>query len=158
MWMILQLSVLVGMQQRFKMIANLVFQQSDGVGSGSLALTAVDGWRTFEAAFGTGSDNQFRYTIRHKVLTEYEIGIGYIDSGGLLVRNTVIESSNSDSVVAFSGGTKEVVCAVDVLYLDGFKNADPIGVISDADGTLEDLTLKFNQLLAGLRAAGILAV
>ncbi len=138
------------------MIANLVFQQSEGVGVGSLALTAIDGWRTFEAAFGTGSANTFRYTIRHKVLTEYEIGIGYIDTGGLLVRNSVIEGSSNDSVVAFSGGTKEVVCAVDAVLIDELKNPNPLAAISDADGTLEDLTIKFNQLLAGLRTAGIL--
>lgn len=84
--------------------ANLVHQTSTTTGTGSLSLTAVNGKRTFTAAFGVAT---FDYFISNRDAAEWERGTGSIVSG-LLSRDAVIESSNSNNAVNFSAGTKDV--------------------------------------------------
>lgn len=97
-------------------IASLVLQASATVGLGDFTLTSVVGWRTFNAAFGTGTGNKFYYVIRNKdVSNEYEIGISYLVSATELKRNgsqQVLASSNNNNSVNFSAGSKEIVCSL----------------------------------------------
>lgn len=96
-------------------VANLVYQTSTGTGTGNLTLIDLSGeaspeyFRNFSDAFGTGSGNPFYYCIRHTAAAEYEIGTGYMSDATTLVRQTVIESSNANSLVNFSAGTKDVI-------------------------------------------------
>lgn len=100
------------------MLANLVQETSTTTGTGDLTLAgaAETRWRTFNAAFGTGSTNKFRYVIHHRTALEYEIGIGYLSASTTLVRETILESSNANAAVSFSSGTKDVSCSVGVPY------------------------------------------
>lgn len=71
-------------------------------------------FKNFSDAFGTGVTNQFYYCIRNRNQNplEYEVGIGYMNSSTVLVRQTVIQSSNANAAVNFSTGTKDVLCDV----------------------------------------------
>lgn len=91
-------------------IGNFVWQLSSSSGDGNLTLVSNDAYVHFSSAFGTGIGNKFYYGIKNRSLTEWEIGIGYMLDATTLVRETIIESSNSDLVVNFSSGVKDVVC------------------------------------------------
>ena len=101
---------------------------SDFTVSGTLA-----GFDTF--ALGIGGSNTTYYAIVNVGASpsEWEVGLGTLDAGGtVLTRTTVITSSNSDSVVTFTSGTKDVFCtlpASKAVYLD--STGAPIGAASD---------------------------
>jgi len=87
--------------------ADLVHQTSTTTGAGNLTLTAVNGKRTFLAAFGTGGTNTFDYYVSNREAAEWERGTGH-ETAGALVRDTVLASSNANAAVAFSAGVKDV--------------------------------------------------
>lgn len=90
---------------------NLIYQTSTTTGTGNFTTSSVTGYRDFSSEFGTGTarSNYFYYCIRHTTAAEYEVGIGHMSASNTLVRDTVIESSNSNSLVNFSSGTKSVI-------------------------------------------------
>ena len=78
-------------------------------GTGTVNLGgAQTNFETFVA--GIGNSNTTYYAIVHRSSAEFEIGLGTITdaSPDTLARTTVISSSNSDSAVNFSAGTKDV--------------------------------------------------
>lgn len=75
-----------------------------GTGAVTLSGTPPSGYQSFAVI---GNDNTTFYTIVGG--SQWEVGIGtYTASGTSLSRDTVLESSNSGSLVNFSGGTKDV--------------------------------------------------
>ena len=78
-----------------------------GTGTFSLA-GAVTGFETFSSAIG--NTNTTYYTIVNEN-GEFEVGRGTV-AAGTLARTTIISSSNSDSAVNFSSGTKDVFCTL----------------------------------------------
>jgi hypothetical protein len=86
-------------------LADRVQETTTTTGTGTVTLAgAVSGYQTFAAV---GDGNSTYYTIAGG--TEWEVGIGtYTASGTTLSRTTVISSSNSNSLVNFSAGTKNV--------------------------------------------------
>lgn len=93
---------------------------STTTGTGTLTLgSAVLGFQTFAVI---GDANQTYYTIVDPTTGDYEVGIGtYTSSGTTLSRTTVLESSNSGSLVNFAAGSKNVFCtypAERAVYLD----------------------------------------
>jgi hypothetical protein len=86
-------------------IKDRVQEFTSTTGTGTLTLTgSPDGFETFSSAVGNG--NTTYYTISSNT-TEFEVGIGTVGAG-TLSRDTVISSSNSDALVNFSAGTKNV--------------------------------------------------
>jgi len=86
-----------------------VKETSTTTGTGTLDLSgAVSGFQTFVAGIGDG--NTTYYAIVNRDEAEWETGLGTItdSSTDTLARTTVIASSNSDSAVTFSAGTKDV--------------------------------------------------
>ena len=86
-----------------------VRETSSTTGTGTLNLDgAVSGFQTFVA--GVGNSNTTYYAIVHRTEAEWELGVGTVTdaSTDTLARTTVISSSNSDSAVDFSAGTKDV--------------------------------------------------
>ena len=81
-------------------------------GTGAVALGgAVSGFETFAA--GIGNSNTVYYAIVHRTAAEFEVGLGTLDGDSSdLTRTTPISSSNSDSGVDFSSGTKDVFCTL----------------------------------------------
>ena len=70
---------------------------------------AVTGFETFAA--GVGNSNTTYYAIVHQTANEFEVGLGTLNGdSSTITRTTVISSSNSDSAVNFSSGTKDVFC------------------------------------------------
>ena len=92
---------------------------------------AVTGFETF--AQGIGNGNTTYYCIFNQGTSEFEVGLGNIrGSSANLTRTTVISSSNSDSAVDFSAGTKDVFCTLPAsksVYLDASGN--PVGAASN---------------------------
>ena len=75
-----------------------------GTGTVTLSGTAPTGYQSF-AVIGNG--NTTYYTINAG--SQWEVGIGtYSSTGPTLARNTVLESSNSNALVDFAAGTKDV--------------------------------------------------
>lgn len=109
--------------------SDLVHQTSTSTGTGNLTLTAVNGKRSFNTAFGTGGTNTFDYYISNRDAAEWERGTGH-ESGGALVRDTVLASSNGGSAVNFSAGTKDLtndIPAAKQLVVEGLLVVDRNG-------------------------------
>jgi hypothetical protein len=85
-----------------------VRETSTTIGTGAMALGgAVVGFQTFAA--GIGNSNTCYYAISLRGGAEFETGLGTLDGDSSdLTRTTVFQSSNSDSAVNFSSGTKDV--------------------------------------------------
>lgn len=88
--------------------ANLVHQTSVTTGTGDFTITAVNGKNSFNNAFGTGGSNLFDYFISNRDAAEWEYGTGHLSSSTVLVRDTVILSTNANAAVNFGAGTKDV--------------------------------------------------
>ena len=101
-------------------VKDRVQETTTTTGTGTLTLGgAVLGFQTF-AIIGNG--NNTYYAIADPTTGEWEVGVGtYTASGTTLSRTTVLESSNSGSLVNFAAGTKNVFCtypAERAVYLD----------------------------------------
>ena len=89
-----------------------VKETSTTTGTGTFDLAgAVSGFETFVA--GIGSSNTTYYAIVNEN-GEFEVGLGTVTDAATdtLARTTIISSSNSDSAVNFSAGTKNVFCTL----------------------------------------------
>ncbi len=89
-----------------------VKETSTTTGTGTLSLAgAVVGFETFVA--GIGNSNTTYYSIVNEN-GEFEVGLGTVTDAGTdtLSRDTILSSSNSDSAVNFSAGTKDVFCTL----------------------------------------------
>jgi hypothetical protein len=77
------------------------------VGTGAVNLLGyVGGYQAFSVI---GNGNTCYYTISDQVGLNWEVGIGtYSSSGNTLARTTVLKSSNSNNLVSFTAGTKDV--------------------------------------------------
>jgi len=94
-------------------INDRVKETSTTTGTGTLNLAGAEtGYEGFVAGIGTG--NQTYYAIELNSAGEWEVGIGTVTSGSpdTLSRTTIISSSNSDALVNFSAGTKNVFCTL----------------------------------------------
>ena len=80
-------------------------------GTGTLTLAgAVTGFETFAA--GIGNSNTTYYAIVLPGTSEFEVGLGTLNSDSSTLARTPISSSNSDSAVNFSAGTKTIFCTI----------------------------------------------
>jgi hypothetical protein len=86
-----------------------VTSTTTGTGTFTLGAAAVGGFQTFSVI---GDGNSTYYTITDTTAAEWEVGIGtYTASGTTLSRDTVLDSSNSGSLVDFGAGSKDVFVA-----------------------------------------------
>ena len=114
-------------------INDRVKETSTTTGTGTLNLAgAQTGFDTVVA--GVGNSNTTYYAIYNQGTSEWEVGIGTVTDAtpDTLSRDTVISSSNSDSAVTFSAGTKDVFCtlpASKAVYLDA--SGVPVGAASN---------------------------
>ena len=94
-------------------INDRVKETTTTTGTGTLSLGgAVTGFETFVA--GIGNSNTTYYAITLPGTSEFEVGLGTITDAtpDTLARTTIISSSNSDSAVNFSAGTKTIFCTI----------------------------------------------
>ena len=84
-----------------------VKETSTTTGTGTLTLAgAVSQFQAFQTAFAVGT--RVQYAIVGQTGTEWEVGIGTLVTTTTLSRDTVYASSNSNALVSFSAGTKDV--------------------------------------------------
>jgi hypothetical protein len=94
-------------------VADRVKETSTTTGTGTLNLAGAEpGYQTFVAGIGTG--NVTYYAIVNRATSEFEVGVGTVTDAATdtLSRDTVISSSNSDALVDFGAGTKDVICTL----------------------------------------------
>lgn len=113
---------------------------SSTTGTGTFTLgSASSGFQDFSVI---GDGNTTYYTIQNSGDNTWEVGIGtYTASGTTLSRDTVLESSNSGSLVNFASGTKDVFVTYPAekgIYLDASNNS--IGLGTPASATLTNAT------------------
>ena len=107
-------------------INDRVKETTTTTGTGTLTLGgAVTGFETFAA--GVGNSNTTYYAVTLPGTAEFEVGLGTLSSdSSTIARSTVISSSNSDSAVNFSAGTKTIFCTIPAsksVFLDASGNA-----------------------------------
>ena len=120
-------------------------------GTGTVNLAGAEtGFETFVA--GIGNTNTCYYAIVHQTADEFEVGLGTVAdaSPDTLARTTVISSSNSDSAVNFSSGTKDVFCtmpASKAVHEDASGNVTLPGTL-DVDGgiTVDNITIDGTEI------------
>ena len=93
-------------------INDRVKETSTSTGIGAITLDgASTGFETFLA--GIGGNNKTYYTIHNQGTAEWEVGIGTLNAGATqIITRSIISSSNSDSGVNFTAGTKDVFCTM----------------------------------------------
>ena len=141
-------------------INDRVKETTTTTGTGALSLGgAVTGFEAFSA--GVGNSNTTYYAISHQTEDEWEVGLGTLDGDSSdLTRTTVISSSNSDSAVSLSSGTKDVFCTIPAskLVYEDANNDATIGrnltVTGDLTITGDDLTMNTNTSGAALIGDG----
>ena len=107
-------------------INDRVKETTTTTGTGTLTLGgAVTGFETFGA--GVGNSNTTYYAVTLPGSSEFEVGLGTLSSdSSTIARSTIISSSNSDSAVNFSAGTKTIFCTIPAsksVFLDASGNA-----------------------------------
>ena len=127
-------------------INNRVRELTSTTGTGAVTLGgAVGGFQTFAA--GIGNSNTTYYAISINSENEWEVGRGTLNGdSSTLTRTEVLESSNSDSAVDFSAGSKEVFCtlpAEKAVYLDAAGASVPAlgGQITDETKTFSNYSI-----------------
>ena len=113
-------------------INDRVKETSTSTGTGTFTLDgAQTGFDSF--ANGIGGNNTTYYAIFNQGTSEWEVGLGTLNAGGtVLTRTTILTSSNSDTIVTFTSGTKDVFCtlpASKAVYLD--STGAPVGAASN---------------------------
>ena len=125
-------------------IKDRVKETSTTTGTGTYTLAgAVTGFETF-GSVGDGNTTYYCCTDG----TNFEVGIGtYTSSGTTLARTTILQSSNSDSAVNWSSGTRTIFCtypADKAVYMDAsddvtLKSSDgAILKLQSSDTTITD--------------------
>lgn len=115
-------------------IADRVKETTTTTGTGTYTLAgAVTGFESF-GSVGDGNTTYYCCTDG----TDFEVGIGtYTASGTTLARTTILQSSNSDSAVNWSAGTRTIFVtmpAQKIAYLEadgGFPGTITISTLSD---------------------------
>ena len=120
-----------------------VKETSTTTGTGTLDLSgAVTAFETFVAGIGNG--NTTYYAIVNRDEDEWEVGLGTVTdaSTDTLARTTVISSSNSDSAVDFSAGTKDVFCTLPASKIASLDTNNNLTIGAGSAGV--DYTLTFD--------------
>ena len=128
-------------------INDRVKETSTTQGTGNFTLAgASQGFESFASGVGVG--NTTYYAIVQSGSNNFEVGEGTLSATSTLVRSTPISSSNSDNLVNFTAGDKDVFCTIPAK-----KTISPVMeatkyVVTHASTISEDQTLD-SGVLAG---------
>lgn len=77
-------------------------------GTGALALAGASaGYRSWSSAFAV--NELVQYAIVDSTANAWEVGMGYLSGSATLVRDMVLDSSNSGALVSLAGNASTVV-------------------------------------------------
>jgi hypothetical protein len=112
-------------------------QESATLGTGTVTLAATyDGYSSFASFYSDGEEVYYTISNTETGVTEWEVGRGTYSSG-TLARDTVLSSTNSNNLVNFTSGIKEVF----VTYpADRAVTTDDIGTIASQDANNVSIT------------------
>jgi hypothetical protein len=112
-------------------------QESSTLGTGTVTLAATyDGYSSFASFYSDGEEVYYTISNTETGVTEWEVGRGTYSSG-TLARDTVLSSTNSNNLVNFTSGIKEVF----VTYpADRAVVTDDIGTIASQDANNVSIT------------------
>ena len=112
-------------------------QESTTLGTGTVTLGATyDGFSAFSSFYSDGEEVYYTISNTETGVTEWEVGRGTYSSG-TLARDTVLSSTNSNNLVNFTSGIKEVF----VTYpADRAVVTDDIGTIASQDANNVSIT------------------
>jgi hypothetical protein len=112
-------------------------QESSTLGTGTVTLAATyDGYSSFASFYSDGEEVYYTISNTETGVTEWEVGRGTYSSG-TLARDTVLSSTNSNNLVNFTSGIKEVF----VTYpADRAVTTDDIGTIASQDANNVSIT------------------
>jgi len=115
------------------------------LGTGTVTLSgAQTGFQSFSS--GIGSGNSTYYTIA--LADQWEVGIGSLTNATTFTRDSIISSSNSNALVNFSSGTKDVFCTLPAKWTPSpYMNAQTF-VNTHATTLTQDQTIQ-SGVLAG---------
>ena len=126
-----------------------VKETSTTTGTGTISLAGAEqGYESFVS--GIGTTNTTYYAIENNSAGEFEVGIGTVTDAtpDTLSRDTVISSTNSDALVDFSAGEKEVFCTIPAK-----KAMSPVmeatGYVVTHASTLDQVQTMDSGVLAG---------
>ena len=113
-------------------------------GTGTVNLAGAEvGFETFVA--GVGNGNATYYCIAEQGGAAFEVGIGTVTDAtpDTLSRTTVLSSSNSDSLVDFGAGTKDVFCTLPAskAVIEDSNNNVNIGANIIVGGTVDGVDI-----------------
>ena len=104
-------------------------------GTGNITLAgAVAQYVAFSARYAVNSNDLFYYFIVGQTGTEWESGLGQLTASTTLQRTQVLESSNSNNLVNFSAGTKDVFVSLPGAWLNqdlGLDHSMSLGIFSN---------------------------
>jgi hypothetical protein len=112
-------------------VANRIKETTTTTGTGTVDLDGAEtGFQSFVSGIGNG--NTCFYTIAHQSAAEWEVGEGTVTdaSPDTLSRSTVFASSNSNSLVNFSSGTKDAFVVWPAELFDKFLPTDTVANLS----------------------------
>ena len=135
---------------------------STGISAIELSNQSPSGFTTFQS--GVSHNNSTYYAIIHQTADEWEVGYGVFASGDdafpaqgdapVLTRTSILASSNSNNVVGFTAGTKDVFVtypAAQAVFLDQNGN---LAIGSGLGGVVSNT--KYKVVAEGdIRASGI---
>lgn len=125
-------------------INDRVKETTTSTGTGTINLDgAAVGFESFVAGIGNG--NVTYYCIAEQGAANFEIGIGTVTDAtpDTLSRTTVLSSSNSDSLVNFGAGTKDVFCTLPAskAVIEDSNNNVNIGANIIVGGTVDGVDI-----------------
>ena len=127
-------------------VADRVRETTTTTGTGTYTLAgAVTGFETFGSI---GNTNTTYYCCTDG--TNFEVGVGtYTSSGTTLARTTILQSSNSDSAVNWSAGTRQIFCTLPAeksVIEDASNNVSIAGVLTSTGLTIRSAAITEAEL------------
>jgi len=109
-------------------INDRVKETTSTIGTGTVTLSgAATGFQSFSS--GIGSSNSTYYTIA--LGNQFEVGIGTLTNATTFTRDSVITSSNTNTLVDFSAGTKDIFCTLPASKAIVLNTSSQIDVTGD---------------------------
>ena len=127
-------------------IADRVRETTTTTGTGTYTLAGAV--TSFESFGSIGNSNTTYYCCTDGA--NFEVGIGtYTSSGTTLARTTILQSSNSDSAVNWSAGTRQIFCtlpAEKAVVEDASNNVAIAGVLTSTGITIGSAAITEAEL------------